>query len=259
MAARPEVSLLTLAVRGWLWVPVVLAVVAVVAFFGARQMAVDARLLAEEGVEVTGEVTRREQRRHTDTDGNVSYSYHVHYRFTTLEGQRLTSSQSVSRGLYDRARPGVPIEVRYAPSRPSLSRIERESTLVGRLIAYVITAVFLPGSVFLMWYLSGEFMGKWRAMRRGDHGRAQVIGWRESNVSSGKGNAKVQHMIMQWRDDARNRHGETWPRHPAMAKAFPTGSEVIIWYDPKSERAYWEWEIMAWSPSAMRRWQDRQV
>ena len=256
MVARPEVSILTLAVRGWLWLPVLLALVAVVAFLGARQMAIDERLLASEGVEVTGEVTRREQRRHTDSDGNVTIRYHVHYTFTTLDGRRLTASQRVSRQMYDRARPTVPIVVRYAPSRPSLNRVEQQHTLLTRLLAYLIVAILLPGSAFLMWYFSGEFIGKWRAMRRGDHGRAQVIAWREEKGKPRKGR-KAPRQIMQWRDDARNRQGETWPRDPALAEAFPAGSQVIIWYDPQSERAYWEWEIMPWSPLAMRRWQAR--
>lgn len=248
MQRRP-LSALELSFRKGLWVPVLMLVVAIALFGAARQMAIEARLLAEEGVDTVAQVTGKERRRHTDSDGNVSYSYHLRYTFTTIAGESIRGTQSVSRRLHDSVGIGSRIPVRYVPSRPGLNRVEAEQTLPARLAMNIGSSLLLLGAGFVFWYLLGETRAMLRAVRHGHSGRAQVIAWKELQGKHSKSGKKPWQM-MEWRDHANNHRGKTWPKKPALAQAFPPGSEITVWYDPRGDRGFWEWEIWYWRPEA---------
>ncbi|MCC5986418.1 MAG: DUF3592 domain-containing protein [Pararhodobacter sp.] len=133
--------------------PVIMLVVAIGLFGAARQMALGARLMASEGGETIAEVTGRERRRHTDTDGRVSYSHHLSYRFTTSAGQIWHDTHSVSRQLHDSVSTCSRIPVRYVPSRPELNRVEPERTGLVRLAMNLGSSLLFIGGVVLFWYL----------------------------------------------------------------------------------------------------------
>ena len=112
-----------------------------------------------------------------------------------------------------------------------------------------LPVIMLVVAIGLFWYLRRETRAMLRAVRKGRRGRARVIGWRDFEDKPSK-DGKPPWQIMEWRDDAHNRHGETWPREPAMVKDFPPGSEITVWYDPKSGRGFWEWEVRFWQAPA---------
>lgn len=236
--ARLPVSALGLGLRKGLWVPLLLAVVALGLFLAVREMAREARLLASEGVQTTGVVLEREHRRR---DG--SSMYFLRYEFTVMDGTRRIGRQRVSRALHDRARPGASIMVHYAQSRPSVNRVQRGDTIALRLVLGAVSGLLVLGAGFLTRVMWGDWRAMLRAARRGERGEAWVIAWHECPGGPRKGGKRAD-MTMAWRDDNRNRSGQTGAMAAELAARHPAGSRISIWYDPHSERGFWEESIL---------------
>ncbi|MCC5986419.1 MAG: DUF3592 domain-containing protein [Pararhodobacter sp.] len=249
MIERPRVSAFGLAVRQGLWVPVLVAIVALGMFAYAREMSIEARLMASEGIETTGQVIGREQRRSSASDGGTSIRYYLRYQFTPLDGQRRVGRQQVSKALHDRVRVNMPITVRYASSRPSVNRVERESTIGVRLLLNIGSSLLAMFAAFTAWAVWGDWRAMLRAVRKGEPGEAWVVGWRDVNEKPRK-DGKPPHRIMEWRDEGRNLLGSTGGLKPALAERFPPGSPIRLWYDPRTGRGFWEESIMPGSAAA---------
>ena len=105
----------------------------------------DTEMVAREGVAVAGQVVARsEHQRRSSSSFRVTYTY-------LADGNRYTSTTGVDRATYARLPDGATIAVRYAPTRPSLSRIEggdRNPPWVALLLLLPVTMLsVLPISV----------------------------------------------------------------------------------------------------------------
>ncbi len=237
---RLPVTALGLGFRVGLWVPALLAMLAAGLFVYGRDMAIEARLLASEGVQTTGTVTRRE--RSSGMSGDPRY--YLRYEFYAPEVRRnVGGRQDVSQALYDRVSVGTRIAVYYAPSRPSVNALRRDDTRGVRAILFAGASLLSMAAAFLGWETWRNWRAMLRAARKGAPGSAWVTGWRDAGFTSRR-DGKKPYKMMEWRGDAHNHLDLTGALDPALAERFPPGSAIKVWYDPKTGRGFWEEVIL---------------
>ncbi len=224
-------------------VPVVLVIVALVFFVIARSMAVEARLLAAEGVDTVAVVEDRTRRFWRDTEGRDRFTHYLTFAFTLPDGQRHQDRRQVSQALHDRVAVGDRIEIRYARSRPDINRLEGQDTTVTRVAMNLGSSLLLMVAGLMAWLNTGRLRAMLRAARRGPAGQARVMGQTVLQRRYGR-LLKAPLTRLDWRDDAHNRSGRTPPVDQTLAAAFPPGARLTVWHDPESDHGFWEEELV---------------
>lgn len=77
----------------------------------------ETQLLREDGVVSRGTVTGRHR------SGGKSRSHYLDVEFQSRDGQHVTLSEKVSKGRYDRTKPGDTVPLHYLPSDPTVMQI----------------------------------------------------------------------------------------------------------------------------------------
>ncbi|MCC5985862.1 MAG: hypothetical protein JJU42_16015 [Rhodobacteraceae bacterium] len=219
---------------GALWVlfPLIFAV----SFGGiGLYMLQQARLLDRYGIEGTAVIEDKYTRTGRDSDGRTTVTYYLSFTFRPEGGAPLSASESVQRGFYNQVREGDEIPIRYVAHRPELNEIEPGSSkLLGWVFGGIglVAAVVSVGLAGWMWRRKLSVL---RAARNGEVRQARVTGTRRTNVQ--KNNRQMY--VLQW-IDATGQDGESrmFP-HDALS-AYPAGSVIVVYVDPKTGRGWWE-------------------
>ena len=221
-----------------LWMPVVALILAMICGGMSAMKARNASLLEDFGVVVQGVVTDRERRESRDSDGDVTVSYYVSYRFAA-GGEVLSYRRRVGSGFYNSVRVDQALPVRYLPDRPTLHEYEigsyrREATELAGFAG--LAGVAMAGLLVWIAARSGPLF---RALRGGEVRRAEVT---EHVRKPGRGNSGGRYGRLRWRDE-RGDEGESGVVPMLDVVSHPVGSRIRVVIDPKTRRSYWEEEL----------------
>lgn len=221
-----------------LWMPVVALMVALVCSGMSAMKARNASLLEEFGVIVQGVVTDRERRESRDSDGDVTVSYYVSYRFSA-EGQVLSYRKKVGSGFYSAVRVDQAIPIRYLPDRPTLHEYQigsyrREATELAGFAG--LAGVVMAGLLVWIAARSGPLF---RALRGGEVRLAEVT---EHVRKPGRGKSGGRYGRLRWRDE-RGDEGVSGVVPMLDVVSHPVGTRIRVVIDPKTRRGYWEEEL----------------
>ena len=102
----------------------------------------ETQLLRAEGVSTRGTVTGRHR------SGGKSNSHYLDVEFQSGDGRRVALTESVSRGRYDRTKPGDTVPLHYLPGDPTVMRIGARPTpdnfwFFASALSFVFAAVYV--------------------------------------------------------------------------------------------------------------------
>lgn len=221
-----------------LWMPVVALVVAVICSGMSAMKARSASLLEEFGVVVQGVVTNRERRETRDSDGDVTISYYVSYRYSA-GGEILSYRKKVGSGFYNSVRIDQVIPIRYLPDRPKsheyqIGSFRREATELAGFAG--LAGIVMSGLLIWIVTKSGPLF---RALKGGEVRQAQVI----SHVQKpGRGKSGGRYGRLRWRDE-HGVEGLSGVVPMLDVVSHPVGTRIRVVIDPKSRLGYWEEEL----------------
>src|ERR1700687_98431 len=111
--------------------------------------AYDAHRFASEGRFATATVTKKVVHPASD-NGTTNTSYEVNYVFTTADGHKVESSDTVDPDTWDQIVDGGPVDVEYAASDPTINRIGIATgvTVIGSILLIVASVLGLLGATF---------------------------------------------------------------------------------------------------------------
>jgi hypothetical protein len=104
------------------------------------------QLLKAEGVAARGTVTGKHR------TGGRSKSYYLDLEFPNRDGQRVTVSASVSRGRFERTRPGETVPLHYLPRDPTVIKVGAQPQLDSSWF-FMSVAAFLCCGVYWLFAL----------------------------------------------------------------------------------------------------------
>ncbi len=169
-------------------VPFILAGL-VVGYFAVKDWQ-EYQLLQREGITVSGNYVSR--RYDNDDDGTT---YYVAYQFYT--GDRTYQNEhSVNQALYNRVEPGAPVQVIYALSNPTVSRIDGTqgiSTAIG-LTVFTVFWNLISWGVFLGMFISNS--RDKRLSREGQWVRGELLAASGRRDSDGDFQLKVEYSFV---------------------------------------------------------------
>ena len=110
----------------------------------------ETQLLRAEGISARGTVTGRHR------SGGKSNSHYLDVEFQTGEGRRVALTESVSRGRYDRTKPGDTVPLHYLPSDPTVMKIGAQP-MPDNFWFFAGTAAFVVAGIYALFGLrSGD-------------------------------------------------------------------------------------------------------
>lgn len=197
-----------------------------------------AQRLAEDGVTVQGEVTDREVRLETDSDGD---QYRVYFLDVAFEasGWPVATEAKVSRRFYDTHEVGDSLPVLYWRQDPQVNEIEPGKTGRDRWVTTILAAISLAAAGYVG--LTGWRKAvRWSSVR--DHGerRSAVIDGHKRTAF--RINNRQQYRVI-WVDSAGVR-GQSFLRSTWQIETLPEGKEIWIYADPRGRLAsVWEADV----------------
>ena len=234
---RRRVRPMRVLLRHWGWVPLIPLVVALAFFMGAGSLGTKAQLLESHGVigEATVLGTQTVVRR--DADNNRSTTYYVTYSFETRTGSH-ERRDSVARRFYERSVAGQVIPVRYVEHDPTIAEIEIGATSRSAGWMRFAAGLVLMVGLGLAWVFWRRIGGIIRAALRGELREAHVTAHLDTNV---RVNRQPRYKL-QWRD-ARGETGDGGLLSAEALQAWPVGSVIRVYADPKTGRTWWEEDL----------------
>lgn len=222
---------------GLLW-PVIPLIVSVVFLIVGSNVLSRANLLAREGVETAGVVLSKRIQRENTRDGE-RITYYLRYAYTPEGGlEPISRETSVGQALYNRAEAGGTIPVIYAWSDPDQSSLDPSGDRIGGWLFLTFGTVAFLGSLGLGGWMVGRKLSIIRALRHGEVREARVTGLRATNVSKGK----ATQYVLDW-VDAAGVNGSSMMAGRDKLAAYPTGSVIVVYVDPKTGRGWWEVQV----------------
>jgi hypothetical protein len=221
----------------WLLVPLLFTVV--FGGIGVRDMLIE-MALTRDGVTVTGEVTAKQIRRSRSSQQKTeTITYWVAYQFRP-EGlsEMLTRDRPVSESLYHALEVGGPVAVLYVWSNPDRSTIDRAHDKTGAIVFVVMGGVAAVLTLGLGWWLLGRKLSVIRALLRGEVRQARVTGLRSLNMAINR----QDQFRLQWVDAAGDA-GESMMAPLSKFAAYPPGSVIVVYVDPRSGRGWWDVQL----------------
>ena len=106
----------------------------------------ETQLLKAEGVSARGTVTGRHR------SGGKSNSHYLDVEFQAGEGRRVALTEKVSRGRYERTKPGDTVPLHYLASDPTVMRIGAQPT-PDNFWFFASAAAFVAGAVYILFGL----------------------------------------------------------------------------------------------------------
>ena len=202
-------------------------------------MARDAALLSREGVVTQGELLDKQIERRRSSDGDTSTYYYVRYRYHPDERvEPIARRQNVSRSFYMSVQPGDDIPVTYAWSRPERASIDPAHDRFGAWIFGGFGALAALVSLGLGGWMLGRKLSVIRALNHGEIREARVTAIRPTNVQKNKRTQYVLHWL-----DAQGVEGRSMMADFDRLAEHPTGSVIVVYVDPKTERGWWDEQI----------------
>lgn len=221
----------------WLLVPLLFTVV--FGGIGVRDMLIE-MALTRDGVTVTGEVTAKQIRRSRSSQQKTeTITYWVAYQFRP-EGlsEMLTRDRPVSESLYHALEVGGPVAVLYVWSNPDRSTIDRAHDKTGAIVFVMMGGVAAVLTFGLGWWLLGRKLSVIRALLRGEVRQARVTGLRSLNMAINR----QDQFRLQWVDAAGDA-GESMMAPLSKFAAYPPGSVIVVYVDPRSGRGWWDVQL----------------
>ncbi len=237
---RPEISIYGILMRQRAWL-LGIGLVFTVAF-GAVSFILwgEAREFAERGVEASATVLDRDTRTRRDSDGNRRTTYFVTYRFELPDGQTQRNRDTVSSGYHGSVSRGDEVNVLYLPDDPSTAELERGGTRRDSILFGLVALVVAAGTGGVGWWFWQRSAAMIRAARRGERRTAKVLAHVDSKA---RVNDKPLYQL-HWIDSA-YREGHSLKHKAEELLAWPEGSEITVYADPRTEQTFWEEDIVA--------------
>ena len=237
---RPEISVYGILMRQRAWL-LGLGLLFTVAF-GAVSLilSAEARDFAERGVEASAIVLDLDTRTRRDSDGNRTTTYYVRYSFELSDGEVQRNRDTVSRSYYREVSQGDRVSVLYLPDDPSTAELERGRTRQASIMFGLAALVAAGGTGAGGWWFWQRSAAMIRAARRGERRTAKVVGQVDS-----KARVNDVHLYqLHWLDSA-YQEGYSLKHKSEELLDWPQGSEIIVYVDPRTEKAFWEHDIVA--------------
>jgi len=167
-------------------------------------------------------------------------SYSVTYRFTTATGERRQDSARVDRATWDALVERGPVEIKYLPESPAISRIpgQEDQTLFAALFAGFGALATLGGGVTFGIGLRQAYLAR-RLLRLGTLVEAVVEKVAESNASFG--GVAQWWVFYEYRDfEGRTRSGRSGYLPPQEAGRWHPGDHGSAKFDAHHpDRSVW--------------------
>ena len=109
----------------------------------------ETQLLRAEGVSARGTVTGQHR------TGGKSRTHYLDVEFETRDGRRVAQSAEVSRGRYERTKPGDSVPLHYLPGDPSVLRIGARP-MPNNFWFFAGTAAFIVAGVYALFGLRND-------------------------------------------------------------------------------------------------------
>lgn len=219
----------------WLGVPVLFTLI-----FGGIGL-VELRkslLIGRDGVVIEGVVVAKWIDR-TERDGRTEETHRLRYEYTPPErGTVLTRTENVSVQRYRRVSVGDPIEVHYVWSRPDIATLDPGRDRFGAVLFSFFAVIAGCVSLGFAIWMIGRKLSAIRALRAGEVREARVTGHHQTNTQINK----VWQYQLEW-VDAAGVTGRSLMAPMSKLAAYPVGSVIVIYVDPKTGRGWWDVQI----------------
>jgi hypothetical protein len=229
--------------RGWGIVAAVFLVVAGVLWGSAQSTGRSADLLERYGVETIAVVVDRATERRTDSEGRTTTAHVLTLRFTPANSAPVEIRRTVPRNVYDQATLGTEQPLRYVEHDPTIVEFEAGETRGTSRVLWIVSVVAALVGTYAAQRRGRMLLSVRRAVVSGEAREARVTA---NDVTNTRINREVQHRIA-W-IDARGNTGRSGLIGAGRAAAFPVGSVVVVWADPRTGRTWWQDELVSSQP-----------
>lgn len=189
-----------------------------------------------EGREAVATVRGKYFTESTDSDGDRTVTYYLVLDFVTQAGEEMNINRSVGSGVYNRAKPGDTMPIRYLETEPDRTELRRGETLSGSRVAQGIGLLFGLLTLGCGWYAGRHAVAAVRARRFGARAVARVTGLKQTSV---RVNGKPRYRLT-WRE-ASGREGESLMYPRDEIDGYPVGSGIEVYQGIK--RAWWTGDV----------------
>lgn len=236
---RSKISIYAILMRQRVWLLGVGLAFTVV--FGAVSfiLSAEAREFAERGVETNATILDRDTRTRHDSDGGRQTTYYVTYSFEGPGGQVQRNRDIVSGGYHASVARGDEVSVLYLPDDPSSAELERGGTRRDSIVFGLVALLVAGGTGGLGWWFWRRSVAMIRAARRGERRTAKVL----DHVDSGTRVNDRTLLQLHWIDSA-YQEGHSLSHNPEHLENWPQGSEITVYVDPRTEKAFWEEDLV---------------
>ena len=190
----------------------------------------------EEGLMAVAQVTDKYWTESTDSDGDRTVTYWLSFDFVTQAREEVRVTESVGRGVYDRASVGSQMDIWYLQSQPDRIEVTRGSNRQGANITQVIALVLGAVWLGLFW-----LVGRWvvEAVRARRYGESEEVEVTEVYRTSVRTNNRPRYRLI-WRD-GQGREGKSLMRKAEDLKNYEPGSKIRIYQGLK--RPWWVGDV----------------
>ncbi len=135
-----------------------------------------AHRLASEGKFATGTVVKKVMHQASDS-GTSNTSYEVDYSFTTAEGLKVESNDTIDPDAWDQLKEGGPVQIEYAASKPRINQVGATSgAIIGGYVVVVLASVmWLVGATLAVKGLLGPWSAPARSGKPATHADPGVV------------------------------------------------------------------------------------
>ena len=222
---------------GLLWLGLPLLFAGIFGTFGLLELQ-KSILIAREGVVIEGIVVQKWIDR-TQRDGREELTHRIRYEYTPPErGTVLTRTENVSEQRYRRERVGGPIDVHYAWSSPDKATLDPKRDRFGAVLFSFFGLIAAIVALGMAIWMVGRKLSAIRALRWGEVRQARVTGHRQTNTQVNK----VWQYQLEW-VDAAGTTGRSLMAPLAKLQAYPVGSVIVVYVDPKTGRGWWDVQV----------------
>lgn len=117
-----------------------------------------AHRLASEGKFATGAVVTKVMHQASE-NGTSNTSYEVDYVFTTADGIKIESNDTIDPDAWDQLKEGGPVQIEYASSKPRINEVGATSgpIIIGYIVVVVASVMWLVGATLAVKGLRGTW------------------------------------------------------------------------------------------------------
>ncbi len=229
---------------GLIW-PLVLLLLALWLGVVAWEKTRDAALIARMGVQADVRIIRTERVQRFGPErsgvpvsrgrsGQIDRGYWVTFRFTPDGQAVVTKGEFVRRRVYDAARQGQ-ARVTFAANNPQIATLDLRKRQSEAFVQWLFTALALAASGGLGWWLTKRYHALLPILFRGERREAVVTALYATGTRIGRHDLGE----LEWRDSS-DLSGTSLPERLDRLVAYPKGTRINVFIDPKTGRAWWD-------------------